>query len=145
MCWARCLGTGRRDRDDETQSALAGPPPRAVHSGVCCFESTWGHLSTSFHSGSQRGGGAGSLDLELPVQPLQAVTLSPEPLWAALPAQPHVSSRMCGDPGEGHQGTIEICSPWLVRGSFGLWDSPVPFYLRGTRFLLSVKEQGFKS
>ena len=49
------------------------------------------------------------------------------------------ASRMCGDPGEGHQGTIVICSPWLVRGrSFGVWDSPVPSsYPRGTRFLLS--------
>ena len=91
------------------------------------------------HSGSQSGRGAGSRDLRLPVRSLQAVTLSPEPFWAALPAKPHVSSRMCGDPGEGHQGTIVICSPWLVRGrSFGVWDSPVPsFYPRGTRFLLS--------
>ena len=139
MCWARCLGTGRRDRDDERQSASAGPPPCAVHPRVCCLESTWGRLSTSFHSGSQSGDGAGSRDLGLPVRSLQAVTLSPEPFWAALPAKPHVSSRMCGDPGEGHQGTIVICSPWLVRGrSFGVWDSPVPsFYPRGTRFLLS--------
>ena len=121
VCWARCVGTERRHRDDERRSPSAGPPTRTVHSGVCLLEATWGRLSTSFHSGSQRGGGAGGRDLGLPVRSLQAVTSSPEPLWAALPAQPHVSSRMCGDPRGGSSGDHrDLSSVARAREEFGL-------------------------
>lgn len=80
---------------------------------------------TSVPSVWQRGGGAGSRNPGRPVPSLRAATwaLTPEPLWAALRPQFVVSPSLCGDHREGHQGTVVIGSPGIVRGrSCALWS-----------------------
>ena len=105
------------------EPAVAGPGPPRGQLPSLRTESTPGRRSDLIPSGSQRGVGAGSGASARPVLSLRAATgaLTPGPLWAALCPQPRVSLRLCGDHGEGHQGTVLTRSPG-VRAWKDLWS-----------------------
>ena len=131
------LGQVSQDREEgQSEPAVAGRgPPGAVNSGVCGPKIAGGAVQTSFppavalaRLGRQPGPRA-----SCPVT--AGGDLSLEPLWAALRPQPRESSRMCGNHGEGYQGTVVTPSPWFVRGrSCGLWGPSFSFLPGGHSF-----------